>query len=134
MDINTETIASLSIWVRLLDLDIEFWGMASLSKLGSSLGIPIKIDKHTMEKTRLSYARLLIDIPVDGLFPEFIDFVNDVVVRLKVEYEWKPLKCNHCKMFGHIGEECRKKAKTRREWTEVQNHSTVLRDERSAQP
>jgi len=89
MDINTETITSLPIWVRLLDLDIKFWGMASLNKLGSTLGIPIKTDKHTMEKTRLSYARLLIDIPVEGSFPEFIDFVNDqdLVVRLRVEYE-----------------------------------------------
>ncbi|KAJ8420990.1 hypothetical protein Cgig2_010629 [Carnegiea gigantea] len=83
-----------------------------------------------------SYAALVNPDEVDGPFPEFIDFVNDqdVVVRLRVEYEWKPLKCNHCKMFGHIEEECRKKVKTRREWREVQNHSTVPRDEGSTQP
>ena len=69
-----------------------------------------------MEKTRLSYARILINIPVDGPFLEFIDFINDhdVIVRLIVEYEWKPLKWNHRKMFGHIEEECRRKVKTRR--------------------
>ena len=77
MDIKTETITSLPIWVSLPALDINFWGMASLSKLGSILGIPIKTNEHTREKTRLSYARLLIDIPMEGSFPESIDFVND---------------------------------------------------------
>ena len=51
-----------------------------------------------------------------------------------MEYEWKPLKRNHCKMFGHIEEECRKKAKIRKEWREVQNHYAVSRDEGSTQP
>ncbi|KAJ8430482.1 LOW QUALITY PROTEIN: hypothetical protein Cgig2_021728 [Carnegiea gigantea] len=80
MDINTEAITSLPIWVKLLDLDIKYWGMAGLSKLGSASGIPIKTDKFTME---LNYARLLIDILVEGAFPEFIHFVNDhdVVVQ-----------------------------------------------------
>ncbi|KAJ8421235.1 hypothetical protein Cgig2_000839 [Carnegiea gigantea] len=128
--------ANPPIEVRLLDLDIKFWGMASLSKLGSTLGIPIKTDRHTMDKTRLSCARLLIDIPVDGLFPEYLDFVNDhdVVVRLRVEYEWKPLKCNHCKIFGHNEEECRKKAKSMRVCREVQTHSVAPREKGSSQP
>ena len=41
----------------------------------------------------------------------YLDFVNDhdVVVRLRVEYEWKPLKCGHCSMFGHKEEERTKK-------------------------
>jgi len=60
MDINAEIITSLPIWVRFMDLDIIHWGLASLSKLGSILGIPIKTDRYTMEKTRLSYARLLV--------------------------------------------------------------------------
>ncbi|KAJ8419425.1 hypothetical protein Cgig2_033896 [Carnegiea gigantea] len=86
MDISTEAITSLPIWVRFMDLDIKYWGMASLSKLGSILGIPIKTDKYTMEKTRLKHARLLIKIPVDDAFLRYIEFVNDqeVVGRLQV--------------------------------------------------
>jgi len=84
MDLNIKDITSLLIWVRFIDLDIKYWVLASLSKLGSTLGIPIKTDKYTTDKTRLNYARLLIDIPFNGEFPSFIDFVNDrdVVVRL----------------------------------------------------
>jgi len=51
----------------------------------------------------LKYARLLIEIPLNESFPEYIDFISDhgVLVRKRVIYEWKPIKCNHCKMVGH---------------------------------
>jgi len=40
-------------------------------------------------------------------------------MRLQVEYEWKPIKCQHCRMYGHKEEECRKKTNTRKEWRKV---------------
>jgi len=49
----------------------------SLSKIGSVIGIPLKTDKQTMDKTLLSYARLLIDIPLDGPFMDYVDYIND---------------------------------------------------------
>ncbi|KAJ8429250.1 LOW QUALITY PROTEIN: hypothetical protein Cgig2_026286 [Carnegiea gigantea] len=36
MEINTEEIESLPIWVQLYGLDIKYWGVASLSKIGMS--------------------------------------------------------------------------------------------------
>ncbi|KAJ8426888.1 hypothetical protein Cgig2_002736 [Carnegiea gigantea] len=93
----------------------------SLSKLGSLLGIPIKTDKFTRDKTILKYARLLIEMKLQDSFLEYIDFVNehDMVVRQKVEYEWKPSKCNFCRMYGHSDAECRKKPIPRTEWRPV---------------
>jgi len=89
----------------------------SLSKLGSMLGVPLKTDKFTKEKTMLKYARLLIDMPLDGCFPDYIDFSNEknVLIRQRVHYEWKPLKCSQCRMFGHIADQCRRKEPQRRE-------------------
>ncbi|KAJ8420152.1 hypothetical protein Cgig2_019165 [Carnegiea gigantea] len=65
--------------------------------------------------------KLLMEIPVDGAFPRFIDFINDeeVVVRLQVEYEWNPIKCHYCRMYGHKEEECMKKTNVRKEWRKV---------------
>ncbi|KAJ8419773.1 hypothetical protein Cgig2_002904 [Carnegiea gigantea] len=85
--------------------------MESLSKIGSMLGIPIKTDKTTKEKAALSYARLLIEMPVSGPFSDCIDFIfdGDKVVRQFVKYEWKPTKCTHCLMFGHEEQNCTKK-------------------------
>ena len=36
--------------------------------------------------------------------------------RQKVKYEWLPLKCSHCKMFGHAQENYRKQDTHRKEW------------------
>ncbi|KAJ8421390.1 hypothetical protein Cgig2_031915 [Carnegiea gigantea] len=111
LNLNIENLATLPVWVRFPYLEVKYWGPDSLSKLGSLLGIPIKIDKFPRDKTILKYARLLIEMKLQDSFPEYIDFVNehDMVVRQKVEYEWKPSKCNFCRMYGHSDAECRKK-------------------------
>jgi len=53
------------------------------------LEIAIKTDKVTKEKIALHYARLLIEMKINGPFPDHIDFINDwdVVVRQSVRYE-----------------------------------------------
>ena len=67
------------------------------------MGILIKADKVAKEKSALSYARLLMEMPLNGPFLKDIDFINDwdVVVRQKVKYEWKPSQCSYCQMLGH---------------------------------
>ena len=98
-------------------------GAEILSKIGSILGIPIKTDRYSKEKTTLRYARLLIDISLDSTSLDFIKFFNDneVLIRQQVVYEWKPLKCAHCHMFGHEKQICKKKGGVRQEWRRVQS-------------
>jgi len=92
MDIHTEEIKSLPLWVQFPDLDVKYWGADSLSKIGSLLGIPIKTDRCTKERSMIRYARVLNDVPLDSTFPEFIEFFNDneLLIRQQVVYEWKP--------------------------------------------
>ena len=116
LSIGTNSISSRSIWVKFPELDIKYWGSDSLNKLISLLGIPFKTDKSTKDKTMLNYARMLIDVPLGGTFPDYVEFINDydILVRQKAEFEWKPTKCTHCNL-GDEEEECRKKLKIRRE-------------------
>ncbi|KAJ8434397.1 hypothetical protein Cgig2_014244 [Carnegiea gigantea] len=102
-DLHIETIKSLPLWVHLPNLDIKYWGLSSLSKICSVLRIPIKMDRYTKEKTWIRCARVLIDISIEGPFPESVEFINElgVLVRQPVHYEWVPIKCQHCGMFGH---------------------------------
>jgi len=71
----------------------------------------------------LKYVRLLIDMALDAPLPDFIEFINDeeVVIRVLMSYEWKPVKCTHCKMFGHLELDCQKKNKTKLVWQPVQH-------------
>ncbi|KAJ8425600.1 hypothetical protein Cgig2_008578 [Carnegiea gigantea] len=113
LELDKSSINSLPIWVQFPDLDVKYWGPDSLSKLGSLLGIYLKTDRHTRDKMFLNYARVMIDIALDGPYPEYVEY--------PVKYEWKPLKCSHCNMYGRLEAECRKKHERRKEWRVVEN-------------
>jgi len=72
---------------------------------------------------------VLIDIELEGPFPDYVDFINDkdIVMREQIKYELMPLKCNHWNMYGHTEMEYIKKAEPRQEWRKVANYS--LRNE-----
>ncbi|MCD7445788.1 hypothetical protein HAX54_000026, partial [Datura stramonium] len=49
-------------------------------------------------------------VDMNGDLPDVINFVNEKgnVMEQKVQYDWKPTLCSHCKKYGHGVEECRK--------------------------
>lgn len=77
----------------------------------SLIGTPIMANKMTMEKERIQYARVLVDVNVHKM-PDVVYFQNErgIVVEQKVKYEWRPSKCTHCQGYGHEIQDCRKKA------------------------
>ena len=102
-----------------------------MGKLGSMLGMPIKMDRTTTEKTAIRYARVLIEMPLEGSFPEYIVFVNDweVLVRQKVHYERKLILCSHCKMLEYEEQVCREKNKVRQEWRPIDRNKDGDKEE-----
>ncbi|XP_074314336.1 uncharacterized protein LOC141649548 [Silene latifolia] len=90
-----EKVKFVPIWVRLCGLPLKFWGASSLAKISTLLGKFMRCDAATMEKTKLGYARIMIEVEVGQKFPDKIFFKdakgNDISVL--VEYEWKPDVC-----------------------------------------
>ncbi|XP_074266303.1 uncharacterized protein LOC141588775 [Silene latifolia] len=72
------------------------------------MGKFVRCDDATKEKTRLGFARLMIDVPFGKPIPEYIKFldVDGSVICLKVEFEWKPLLCSKCNGIGHDTSQC----------------------------
>lgn len=72
------------------------------------LGDPIKPDTATVNRDKISYVRYLVEMMIDGDFPEEIAFVSEkgIEVSYKVHYEWKPTRCSECKMIGHKQGQC----------------------------
>nr|GEW36534.1 hypothetical protein [Tanacetum cinerariifolium] len=89
-----------------------------ISTISSRLGRPIMMDKMTADMcsrgTRwLGYARVLVEIEACKCFLDEIEivYVDRQNSRknskwVKIEYSWKPMVCNHCKVFGHSFFEC----------------------------
>ncbi|XP_074299016.1 uncharacterized protein LOC141630021 [Silene latifolia] len=67
------------------------------------MGTYVRCDDAINEKTRLGFARVMIDVPFGKLISEKVKFLDEDgnVVSLRVEFEWKPIACAKCKGIGH---------------------------------
>ncbi|VFQ95590.1 unnamed protein product [Cuscuta campestris] len=101
----------IPIWVQFPDLEMKYWSLTGLSKLGSAIGKPVKRDKATASRVKWSYARILVEVQINQSFPDQIHFLNEDsrIITQQVKYEWAPVLCSHCNKIGHVLEKCRKK-------------------------
>lgn len=94
-----------------------------LSAIASSIGIPIIMDTMTANVCqngvgRTEYARVLVEVDARKEFKNQIELqyrdkdqsMKGIKVVL-VEYDWKPVVCTHCCVFGHEYKQCTKKGK-----------------------
>ncbi|XP_074265880.1 uncharacterized protein LOC141588331 [Silene latifolia] len=107
--LEKEVIKEVPVWVKVHNLPLKFWGKC-LPKIAGIMGTFVRCDDATKEKTRLGFARVMIDVPFGKPIPEKIKFldVDGSVICLKVEFEWKPLLCTQCNGIGHDTSKCRK--------------------------
>ncbi|XP_062118353.1 uncharacterized protein LOC133831970 [Humulus lupulus] len=96
------------------DLGLQYWGSKCLSALVSTIGKPIMVDKFTRERSRIQYARILVEMEVIDNPPRSIQYINEhgQIMEQGVEYEWLPIKCKTYAGFGHSMTDCRKDQKT----------------------
>ncbi|GJY55986.1 zinc knuckle CX2CX4HX4C containing protein [Tanacetum coccineum] len=119
------------IWVRIMHVPLEAWNSNGISRLASSIGYPIIMDKITAsicEKAcgRDSFARVLIEVDATKELPDSIEICYSKLgksMKLRVEYAWKPPLCTHCKVFGHDYRGCTKRERTQEEISVKSNRS-----------
>lgn len=66
----------MPIWIKLLELNLRLWDSEILSAVVSVVGTPLKSDDHTAKETRLSFARILVEIKADS------DLANEATISL----------------------------------------------------
>ncbi|GJW92952.1 zinc knuckle CX2CX4HX4C containing protein [Tanacetum coccineum] len=99
-------IDSYSIWVKLHDVPIQVF--ERMLHVNDSWG-------------RSSFARCLIEVNSEADLVDVVtigipslsedDFTKETI---RVEYEWRPPRCDTCKIFGHVHDYCPKKVKKRK--------------------
>ncbi|XP_074314348.1 uncharacterized protein LOC141649561 [Silene latifolia] len=109
MEMNKDHVKSVPAWIKIHNLPVKFWGKG-LPKITKLVGKYVKCDMATEERMRLGYARVMVELQVDQHLPNAISFrdENGGVLQVKIEYEWKPIKCTKCQGMGHDLENCRK--------------------------
>ncbi|KAL6565242.1 hypothetical protein OROGR_002193 [Orobanche gracilis] len=84
-------------------LPANYWSKKSLSKLASVLGKPLQTDGYTLQKNKVIYARILVEIDLSQPLKEVIRIKKREKVALvqQIQYESVPAFCQQCPTIGH---------------------------------
>ena len=109
MEMLNVHITSLPIWVKFFNIPLEYWTVTSLGYIASTVGIPLHLDTLTENHSRLSFARICVEVDVNCTFPNsaLLDLGNGKYSTIRIEYPWVPQKCAHCRIFGHSQVKCK---------------------------
>ena len=66
----------MPIWIKLPKFNVSYWGEDTLRKIVGYLGQLIKVDTTTLNKDRMWYARVLVDMDINEGFPEKLYYTN----------------------------------------------------------
>lgn len=88
----------IAVWVRIPELPLELYNDMFLTRVGSTLGHMLKVDRLTSIHSRGQFARICVEVDLaKPLIPQ-------VMVRgeiLNLEYEGLHSVCFNCGVYGH---------------------------------
>ncbi|XP_042005569.1 uncharacterized protein LOC121754260 [Salvia splendens] len=100
-------IPIVAIWCNILALPVHLFEESSLVAIGEMLGKPVQVDRATITRSRVSFARICVEVDLSRPIPEEIDIdIAGKHVTLKVKWDKIPLYCNECKHVGHSAMSC----------------------------
>ncbi|XP_058784810.1 uncharacterized protein LOC131659670 [Vicia villosa] len=114
-----DMIRTIPVWIKLPNLPLQMWGASSFGKIGSVVGKPLFTDECTDNKSRISYARILVEIDITKKQKESVTIKDCEGKKFNqpIEFEWKPKYCDTCQKVGH---QCEKeKPKAVKKWQPV---------------
>ena len=108
MDMLNIQLSTVPIWVKFYNIPLEYWTSTGLGYIASTVGIPLHLDALTENQTKLSFARICIEVGVDCEFPKsvLLDRGNGNLSTIRIVYPWAPQCCPVCRRFGHNLENC----------------------------
>ncbi|XP_042494100.1 uncharacterized protein LOC122073569 [Macadamia integrifolia] len=120
---HEDHIQTKLVWIRYLELPMEYWHEIFMLSMAKASGRPVAIDKRTLAGSMGKFARVFVEVELGG------DRVEEIQVERRqseketlfwltqrITYEDDIGRCNFCKKLGHSAMECRvKKADVRRE-------------------
>ncbi|XP_035837268.1 uncharacterized protein LOC118485122 [Helianthus annuus] len=118
--LEKEDLKAIPVWVKMHDVPLAAFTEDGLSLLASKIGVPIMLDSYTATMCaeswgRSSYARALIEVQAGVEFKKSVtvaipslEGLSHSMVEVKIEYDWEPLRCSSCCVFGHDDSSCPK--------------------------
>lgn len=102
------SIESVPIWIKLPKLNVMYWSEYMLKDIVDYLGTVLKADTSTITKSRMSYARVLVDMNIVAV----LQMSHTSRMRMMNSYPnlfslILPVWCGKCSQFWHTPMDCR---------------------------
>ncbi|KAL0927271.1 hypothetical protein M5K25_001434 [Dendrobium thyrsiflorum] len=102
-----EEFTSVPIWFKIMDLPLCCWTPTGISMIATKIGTPLSVDSLTASKSRLTFARVCVQVDSSAQYPDTIPIdVDGKIFKLQIQYEWKPSRCSLCQSINHEAPEC----------------------------
>ncbi|KAI8544134.1 hypothetical protein RHMOL_Rhmol08G0272100 [Rhododendron molle] len=104
MHLTKGAFSSVPVWVKLYNVPLESWTEDALSYIGN----PLYLDDFTQDRSRLTFARVCIEVDAAKEIPKsfVVNLGYGEPYEIRVEVPWKPQACHICKIFGHSTSAC----------------------------
>ncbi|KAL6517035.1 hypothetical protein OROHE_017995 [Orobanche hederae] len=97
-----EEPAVVPLWVKIHALPPQWFDLRSLKTIASSVGVFLKVDEPTHNRSRLSFARVCVEVNLKNHLSKKINLqVGAENMELDIEFEKVPQYCHYCKHIGH---------------------------------
>ena len=108
MEMLNIQLTYLPIWVKFYNIPLEYWTNTCLGYIASAVGKPLHMDSLTENRTKISFARICIEVDLSSKFPKAarLNLGNGKCTTIRIEYLWVPHNCSHCQVFGHKVSQC----------------------------
>lgn len=104
-----EQLSAATIWIQLYHLPIELWNRDILETVASHFGKVLKVDDHTLSRSRTRFARVCIEIDLSAPLQQgvWINYGDNSILVL-IQYEKIRVFCFRCGIIGHGEAQCLK--------------------------
>lgn len=78
MKMSKVIVEQVLVWIRLLGLDLKYWGQPDLTKTTRLVGKPVKANIATTMKEKLMYPRVMVEVLVNKTYLDSVLFENEM--------------------------------------------------------
>ncbi|PPD94164.1 hypothetical protein GOBAR_DD08807 [Gossypium barbadense] len=102
----------MPVCIHLSGIPLELYTRSGLSYITSAIGNPLYMDRIIVDRTRLSYAKLCIEVSTTVVIPRIVnvELLDGLIVSIVVSVTWLLAHCIDCYSFDYSVKVCPKKA------------------------
>ncbi|XP_019056439.1 PREDICTED: uncharacterized protein LOC109116097 [Tarenaya hassleriana] len=101
---------SVNTWVSFRNVPQTLYNTDCLSRIATSIGEPLYMDRQTEAKENVSLARIYVEVSLQNPLPRriVVNLPCGTEKSIDASYDWLPPQCKSCSEVGHNASHCPK--------------------------